>query len=288
MNKTIYNGNLLDIYDTVSFRFAHVASCGVHMDAKHITVRPKGRSDWHLLYVESGEMLCEIENETVAVGAGGFVLYPPQMPQAYEQNGGVCYWVHFSGTAIPEILLEAGIKSRRVLVKDTPRQEVTRIFERMIYRYATNQKLRDLSLSSDLVALLLEIGRIVCEGETAVWDDRLRSVIVHMHRNYSEPIDLEGYAAMAGLSLGRFTHIFKDTVGASPYAYLLDLRLSRAADILLSTDRSVSETAYEVGFSDPLYFSRLFKKRFELSPDRFRKQTGFGFKSHTRRSTGCD
>ena len=288
MNKTVYNGNVSDIYDTVSFKFVHVASCGVHMDSKHITVREKGRSDWHLLYVESGEMICQIGKETVTIGAGGFLIYPPRVPQRYEQNGGVCYWVHFSGTAIPEILLDSGLKSRRFLAKGTHSREITRIFERMIYRYATNYKLRDLALSSDLTALLLQIGLSVCDQENAVWDERLCAVILYMHRRYFEQVDVNAYAEMAGLSPGRFSHIFKDAVGMAPHSYLLNLRLSHAADVLLTTDQSVSAIAYSVGFSDPLYFSRLFKKRYNVSPELFRKQTGRVTHGRAMRSSGCD
>ena len=286
MYKKIYNGNLKDEYRTDVFKFAHVESCGVHIGAQHITLRERGRSDWHLLYVESGEMLFEVDGTAVVIGAGGCVIYPPKVPQKYEQLSGVCYWLHFSGKSIDEIVMDAGLKSRYVILDNSASEEIVRIFERMLYRYAANLPLRHLSLASDLVCLLVEIGR-VARDETGNRDGRLRDVIVHMHKHYGEEIDLGRYAAMVGLSDGRFVHLFKESMGVSPYAYVLELRLERAAEMLLSTDRSVAEISYAVGFSDPLYFSRRFKKHYLLSPLAFRKEIGHRSKNHTR-TTGCD
>jgi AraC-like DNA-binding protein len=67
-------------------------------------------------------------------------------------------------------------------------------------------------------------------------------------------------------------HLFKEVTGTSPYAYVLEQRLIRAAELLLSSDDPVSQISYLVGFSDPLHFSRLFKKKYGLSPEHFRKK----------------
>ena len=286
MYKKIYNGNLKDAYRTDVFKFAHVESCGVHIGAQHITLRERGRSDWHLLYVESGEMLFEVDGAPVTVGAGGCVIYPPRIPQKYEQVSGVCYWIHFSGKCIDEIVMDAGLLSKCVIHADGASEEIVRIFERMLYRYAANQPHRHLTLASDLLCLLSEIGRIARDEEVDR-DGRLRDVIVHMHKHYGEEIDLDRYAAMVGLSLGRFVHLFKESMGTSPYAYVLELRLTQAAELLLSTDRSVAQIAYAVGFSDPLYFSRSFKRRYQLSPLVFRKELGHHPQNRVR-TTGCD
>jgi len=65
-------------------------------------------------------------------------------------------------------------------------------------------------------------------------------------------------------------HMFKEAMGVSAYSYVLDLRLSKAAELLLSSELSIAEIAYETGFSDPLYFSRIFRKRCGSSPEAFR------------------
>lgn len=270
MEKEIYNGNLSDVYDPRTNKFLTVISCGVHMDSKHVTVREIGRRDWHLLYVESGEMLVTIDGVCENVGEGDFVIYPPGKPQRYEQRGGVCYWAHFTGTNVREILKDAGLYDRVLFRTGRGRRPVPRIFDRMIYRYATDLKLRELSLSAELVSLLAELGKAVDGDARAEVDDRLYPVIVHMNKHCFEEADLDLYADMVGVSRGRFMHLFKEAMGVSAYSYIIDLRIGKADELLLSSEMSIAQVAYETGFSDPLYFSRIFRKRRGLSPEMFR------------------
>lgn len=292
MDKEIYNGNLSDVYNPKTNKFLTVISCGVHMDSKHVTVREIGRSDWHLLYVESGEMLATIDGVCETVSEGDFVIYPPGKPQRYEQRGGVCYWAHFSGINVREILKDAGLYDRVLFRAERVLRSVPRIFERMIYRYATNLKLRELSLSADLVSLLAELGK-AADGETsAKVDDRLYPVIVHMNKHCFEEADLDLYAGMVGASRGRFMHIFKEAMGVSAYSYVLDLRIGKAAELLLSDEMSIAQVSYETGFSDPLYFSRIFRKRCGLSPEMFRSTADRGafrnIPGGVHRQSGCE
>ena len=270
MEKEIYNGNLYDVYEPRTNKFLTVISCGVHMDSQHVTVREIGRSDWHLLYVESGEMLVTVDGVCETVGEGDFVIYPPGKPQRYEQRGGVCYWTHFSGISVREILKDAGLYDRVLFRAERVLRSVPRIFDRMIYRYATDLKLRELSLSAELVSLLAELGKAMDGDSRAEVDDRLYPVIVHMNKHCFEETDLDLYAGMVGVSRSRFMHIFKEVMGVSAYSYVLDLRICKAAELLLSSEMSVAQVAYETGFSDPLYFSRIFRKRCGSSPEMFR------------------
>ena len=104
MEKYVYDGDLSDKNSYATHKFLTVISCGIHINANHITERKKGRNDYHLLYVESGEMICEIDGKEEKILPGGYVLYLPHKRQKYEQNGGICYWVHFNFGALREAL----------------------------------------------------------------------------------------------------------------------------------------------------------------------------------------
>ncbi|MHC4916284.1 MAG: helix-turn-helix transcriptional regulator [Planctomycetota bacterium] len=60
--------------------------------------------------------------------------------------------------------------------------------------------------------------------------------------------------------------LFAAAYGLTPVAYRRGLRLRRARELLVSSQKNVSETAYAVGFTDPLYFSRVFRTRFGVTP----------------------
>lgn len=287
MEKLIYNGNLHDVVRAPSYKFLAVASCGIHKDSRYITIREKGREDWHLLYVESGSMRAKWQGNTVTLEAGDFIIYPPRVPHRYEQIKGVCYWTHFSGEALPEIITDAGLKRLGVQQGVGVRDSVIRIFDRMIYHYTVQHKLRELSLAADLVALLTELGKCMI-GPANSADRRLRSVIVDMQKRCPNEPSTAEYAVALGVSEGRFLHLFKEAVGVSPGAYMMQLRLSRAAEELLTSERSIAEIAYEIGFRDPLYFSRRFKKQYGISPEHFRKKQGTILLKKNAPGTGCD
>lgn len=267
----LYNGDIYDSKNYISKKFAAVNSCGVHVDAWQHTIRTKGRVDYHLLYVESGELTAELDGKKQVILPGGFLLYPPHVKQDYIQKTGVCYWIHFTGTKIEELLEDAGLLGVHVYQGSRHELTVTRIFERLIFHYALRTSFRELILCADLISFLTEIGKLAQIDRVANIDERLRPVVLKMNKQYAEEIDLDAYADMVGLSRGRFLHLFKEIMGVSPYAYVLDLRLSCAAELLLSSDDPVSEIAFSVGFSDPLYFSRLFKKKHHQSPEHFRR-----------------
>ncbi|WP_300664297.1 AraC family transcriptional regulator [Fluviicola sp.] len=83
--------------------------------------------------------------------------------------------------------------------------------------------------------------------------------------NYTESITIEQIARIAGMSEYHFFRLFKQTIGCTPYQYVLSSRLNKASQ-LLKADYPVSDVAIAMGFSDIHSFSKAFKKHFGLSP----------------------
>ena len=71
------------------------------------------------------------------------------------------------------------------------------------------------------------------------------------------------------LSSDYFLHQFKENTGSSPIQFLYNLRIEKAKELLLTEGLTVSEVAALVGYNNPLYFSRIFKKATGVSPKRF-------------------
>lgn len=83
--------------------------------------------------------------------------------------------------------------------------------------------------------------------------------------NYTETLTIETIARMAGMSEYHFFRLFKQTIGLTPYQYILSNRLKTAA-LLLKANYSVSDVAITRGFADISSFSKAFKKHFGISP----------------------
>jgi len=96
--------------------------------------------------------------------------------------------------------------------------------------------------------------------------EAVAQAIAFLESHSNNDISLNDVAVFTCMSGSRLSHVFKETTGTSLMDYLLRYRLDRARELLRAESRSVSDIAYTVGFHDPGYFSRAFKKHFGYSP----------------------
>jgi AraC-like DNA-binding protein len=83
-------------------------------------------------------------------------------------------------------------------------------------------------------------------------------------------------AGRAAMSVAHFSERFKTQTGMSPMAYVIHLRMQRAAALLQWAEASVAEIAARVGYEDAYYFSRLFRSVFGVSPRAYRQHLNAG------------
>ncbi len=100
---------------------------------------------------------------------------------------------------------------------------------------------------------------------------RIADAMSLMERAYAEPLRLDILADMACMSSSTFTRVFKQATGYTPIAYLLRLRIRKAAALLLDASLSVTETAQQVGFVDSNYFTRQFTAIMGISPRKYQQ-----------------
>jgi AraC family transcriptional regulator len=103
---------------------------------------------------------------------------------------------------------------------------------------------------------------------------QLRRVKEFVDAQISNVITISELATVAGLSQFHFIRAFKDSVGLSPYQYILSERVRRARELLSESDLSVANVALAVGFSDASQLKRAFRKFVGVTPTAFRRETG--------------
>jgi AraC-like DNA-binding protein len=96
--------------------------------------------------------------------------------------------------------------------------------------------------------------------------------INYMKNNLDRSITVDELADHLNYSNSYLYSLFKEETGYSPIHYFNHLKIQKACQYLSSTDMSVKEISYELGFKDPFYFSRLFKKQMEVSPTAYREE----------------
>lgn len=128
---------------------------------------------------------------------------------------------------------------------------------------------REAVLFQQLMGSLLELPEQ--EGGAQSQSGIERSA-VYMEENCGEELDRDKLAAIAGLSPWYYSHLFKQSKGISPMAYLEDIRMRRAKELLTQSGATVQEAAYRCGFADESYFRRRFKLSVGVTPAAFVRQ----------------
>lgn len=280
INSAYLNRSLVDFKD--KSRPLIVGSCGtyhLYTRPKLPTHRPKGRLDFQILYIASGKAhfyFDKSETDTV-VTAGQIVVYRPKEPQRYVYYGTEqteVYWVHFTGNNVKNILRHYGITDDMRVITTGASLEYTRIFKQMIQELQRCQicypELLTLLLLELLIQISRQIGRVHRRKDIYL-DTQMELAIQFFNDHYHTEISIEEYAASRGMSISWFIRSFKQYTHTTPMQYLVERRMTNAQVLLETTNYSISEIANLVGYDNPLYFSRIFKKQKGMSPSDYRK-----------------
>lgn len=115
-------------------------------------------------------------------------------------------------------------------------------------------------------------------SKNASYSAEILQAISYIQENYSKKISLAAVADHVGLSSGYLCRIFKEETGVSINAYINNLRMTRAGELLADKNSYIKEVAVSVGFEDQLYFSRLFKRYYGVTPSEYRLQQSSALK----------
>jgi AraC-like DNA-binding protein len=97
---------------------------------------------------------------------------------------------------------------------------------------------------------------------------RISKAIGHLRENFDQPLKMDIIARELGMSLSGFHHHFKSVTAMSPLQFQKQIRLQEARRLMLGEDLDAASAGFRVGYEDPSYFSREYKKLFGAPPQR--------------------
>lgn len=280
INSAYLNNSLIDIKD--KSRPLIVTSCGTYRlitKEKLPTHRPKGRVDYQLLYIASGQAHFYFnEKQETVVPAGHMVLYRPKELQKYiyyntEQTE--VFWVHFTGSDVKNILRNYGIKDNTKILYSGTSLEYSHLFKQMISELQLCQEDYPQLLSMLLQQIFILLHRQQLKDMTTrneYLESEIELALQYFNENYNTNLHIEDYAASRGMSISWFIRSFKQFTNSTPMQYIVSLRITNAQILLETTNYNISEIGTIVGYDNPLYFSRIFRKQKGVSPKEYRNQ----------------
>ena len=258
-----------------------VASCGTYRLSSHYKLPTwwrSGRPDWQLLYVASGKAHFYIKGQEVIVTAGNMVLYQPKQEMHYEYFGKdkpEVYWVHFTGGQVRSILKRHDVPMDNNVFYAGNSPTYGYLFKEMILELQTCRVGYEALLSMYLEQIFVLVQRSRLDKSPVVSSHLQEEMGIarrYFQEHYNEEINIEEYALSRNMSVSYFLKKFKEVTKKSPMQYILGIRISNAVSLLESTDYNVTEISTIIGYDNPLYFSRIFKKQKGVSPSDYRKQ----------------
>ncbi|MBD2847864.1 helix-turn-helix transcriptional regulator [Paenibacillus sp. IB182496] len=127
----------------------------------------------------------------------------------------------------------------------------------------------ELQTQAIILELLCLFGRELTHSR---YSPRKHAVVQELqrfiHTRYDQRLTLERLAAHVDRTPNYICTLFKDMTGQSPIEYINQIRVNAAHELLLNTEQTVTDIAEQVGFSDPYYFNRVYKKMYGLPPKR--------------------
>ncbi|EHB64958.1 transcriptional regulator, AraC family [Paenibacillus lactis 154] len=271
-----------------------VASNPAQPEASRLRVRFAGESqtlprhalgpkiyDHFLLHViESGRGTFRTEADTYPLGPGDcFLIHPGQLVSyVSDHNDPWRYrWVAFDGDAAAVEVEATGLLPERPVLHMPSESRIPGYISRIQAGFQTKEESSHVAAVGYLYLIWAEIMRLggrpaqVLLGEPQV-QRTVKQMINYMTAQYAHPVSIEQMCASLGYNRAYLSRIFKKETGMTPITYLLRLRIDQSKRLLRERpDLSIEQVAASVGLTDPLYFSRQFKRWVGKSPSRYRK-----------------
>ncbi len=244
--------------------YIHFNSCGWYeaADTSIHTYRPNGLADYQLIYIKSGAL----QFGNTLCGAGTLYLFRPYEPQDYfvAAKDTDYYWIHFTGKAFDAILSDTDANMFDIGYCES----FIAFCREIVMHYADAIEENLFYIQGRLLATIAALP----PARQPKAADSIDNAITYINEYYTSKLSNDELAKLCGMSKFHFIRRFTQRTGKTPQKYHTALLLSKSIMMLTDTNLKITDIAASLGFDDSLYFSRLFKKTYGMSPLEYRKR----------------
>ena len=255
----------------------YICSLGYYPQAQdHYTYRKKGLPENFLFYCVDGYGWYKIGDKQYDVAPNEFFILPQNVEHAYgstAENPWSIYWIHFGGEHLPHFNEIHTVKEhfKPCYIKNSP--EIISLFSKIYKTLELGYSIDNLMFAnmclSHFITLFLYNSKHF-KNEVNEKTDAVDSAILYMQEHIDDNISLNNLSNQFNYSTSRFSNLFKEKTGYAPIDYFIQMKMQKASQQLDFTDTSINDIAISLGFDDPYYFSRRFRKVIGISPAKYR------------------
>lgn len=202
---------------------------------------------------------------------GSVITIRPGQVEVREPTPNILYesaWIMVKGRKAAELLGGFYPDDNKSIVYFEKTYECA---DRIIHAIEELWNNRSISAEFSMLGVFYSLLSLFSSTEKQERTDPVSLALAYINLNYkNENLKISDVSAFAGVTQNHLCKLFKKETGKSTMENLIDVRLSQSAVLLKSTNISVGEVAYSVGFSDPKHYSQMFKRKYGVSPGKYR------------------
>lgn len=170
-------------------------------------------------------------------------------------------------------------KQNHIALSRVGRERMNTLMDAMLWEYQNRYRGYSWALRLKLIELLITLMRdtqfnIAIKGLKPWTNSRIQDAILYLNTDYMNPISVQDVLESCRLSRSHFHARFKEETGRTFVDYLSTLRCNRAAELLVTTDRTVLTISTECGFNNISHFYHVFRQKYGTSPAKYRRNHG--------------
>lgn len=222
-------------------------------------------------FVKEGEIEIIVGNSTIIVGENEWLFLPAGVLHSYrltQKKYAKLYWIHFELSLNDKSFFSS--LSSPTKIKVTQSNKIINLFDKIFKHSKTNTLLAQLEVANCVNGLVSFFMNKLPSQIPLHDDDSIDEIINFITMHYHEKFSLTELASKANFSVSQFTNNFKKRTGVSPIYYINLTRLEHAKYLLEQTTFPVGVIMEKVGYLDSAYFSKIFKKYYGVSPQKYR------------------
>lgn len=232
--------------------------------------------EYQINYITDGKGVLESEGTHSPLRPGSILITRPGVWHRYKplrQTGWKEQYIGFNGSIADQFFSHSFFLPSQPVINIGIREEILDTYLR-IFDLVREEKPGFQQIASGLVIKLM--GYIFSfETQKEFTGKHIAAIIEEirfkMREQVDKELDMEKLAQDYHIGYSYFRKMFKSYTGVPPHQYHLELKIMRARELLLSTDKSIKEISFELGFQSIHYFSRIFKSKTGLPPSAFRR-----------------